>query len=468
MRFLQGTVFFFLLFVFSIEVFACDNSNKTPINYFFKKHKVYKQFSRKNTNLFSTEVVYKKFQEKEVEIIDQPIIPFFPFAVKMNQDIVLAVNHDNYSMYEIIRVTLPGGMDIWFTLDTKFDGSQYIGLPSNPVAKLVIKELASTLGVKTYEANLTSPKIKKNKSKIIMFFQFVRHDPDLEEPTKTLSLEVTFSEKEMFKHLKKNSFPHDSKRNSHGMNHSESLFFVIVDIYRSLPVFNKMKVKFWEEEDRKVVRKVKFQKILGFPIYSMISQLVFGIKKGENLQTNKNTQELSHWPIVREKETSQYVVYTYKKVVKNASLEHELQNVRYYFLKRDSYLELFKIELRHDSRGLLLALVEFNPALPDLRYLRLSEAIKIKTTISLDGKEGISPPVQRVFFDGILSLTQEKKSQIKVSLIADKASETMSIFSCTNESIPEWFLKRPVTSLIDILPGQVRVDSFVGSSDEDE
>ena len=67
-----------------------------------------------------------------------PIIPFYPFVTNMNFDIVMSVSDDQYSMYEIIKTLLPNGDEIWFTLDSKFNGIQFIGLPQDPQKKEIV------------------------------------------------------------------------------------------------------------------------------------------------------------------------------------------------------------------------------------------------------------------------------------------------------------------------------------------
>lgn len=392
---------------------------KTPLRYFIKKQKLFSNnYLEKNTSSFEENFEYNKKNQSQY-----PIIPIIPFCMNMNFDIVLSVDDGTYSMYEIIRVDLTSEKSIWLTLDSKYNGKQFIGLPENEQDKNLVQYIASTLGVLTYEANLATPEVIVNKNKTFYNIKYTRIDPEELEQTKPMDITISIPNKYNIDNNSSILFPNWSNRNSHCMNHSSSNFLGLIDIYKTLPSVkaSSMKVNLNQHQ-------FKFQRILGIKVKSMIGQTVAGIGKIDytcNLPDLRQTSE-----------DSKSVTYTLSQRLKDI----EFQNIQYHFIKNNGHLELKTIEIKQSSVTKTLSTFEFTPSLPDLRYSLPSKEVKCRVAVAVDGKNGITSSNRPFFYIGTTSISKGLNDDELLLTITPEASG----------KTPEWFKLRPISNIIKI------------------
>jgi hypothetical protein len=392
---------------------------KTPLRYFIKKQKLFSNnFVEKSTSSFQSDFAYNKKNQSQA-----PIIPIIPFCMNMNFDIVLSVDDGTYSMYEIIRVDLTLEKSIWLTLDSKYNGKQFIGLPKNENDKKLVKYIASTLGVLTYEANLNPPEITLNKNKTYYNIKYTRIDPEGLEQTKPIDLTISIPSKYNIDNNSSTLFPNWNNRNSHCMNHSSSNFLGLIDIYKTLPSVKAtaMKVNLNQHQ-------FKFQKILGVKVKSMIGQTVAGIGKIDYTCDLPDLKQTS--------EDSKSITYTLSQRMKDI----EFQNIQYYFIKNNNHLELKTIKIKQSSNTKTLSTFEFTPSLPDLRFSLPSKEVKCRVAVAVDGKNGITSSNRPFFYVGTTCISQGLNSDEVLLTIEPE----VSIKS------PEWFKLRPISNIIKI------------------
>ncbi len=392
---------------------------KTPLRYFIKKQKIFlNNLLEAKTNTFQNNIEYKKSNQSNA-----PIIPIIPFCMNMNFDIVLSVDDGTYSMYEIIRVDLSPKKSIWLTLDSKFNGKQFIGLPKNQNDKKLVQYIASTLGVLTYEANLNTPEVTVSKNKTFYHIKYTRVDPEELEEDKPMDFTISIPNKLNIDNNSKALFPKWSKRNSHCMNHSSSNFLGIIDIYKTLPSIKTSAMKVTLNQ-----HQFKFQKILGMKVKSMIAQTVAGIGKIDYTCDLPDFTQTS--------EDSKSVTYTLSQKIKDI----EFQNIQYNFIKNNGHLELRAIQIKQNSNSKTLSTFEFTPSLPDLRYSLPREEVKYRVAISIDGKDGVTSSNRPCFYVGTTHISKGLSNDELLITIAPEISR----------KTPEWFKLRPISNIIKI------------------
>lgn len=411
----------------------------------------------------------KNFEYKKEINLQDPIIPIYPFGVNMNFDIVLSVKDGQYSMYEVIRADLSPEKSIWLILDSKFNGKQFIGLPEDSHNKKLVQQLASTLGVKTYEANLQPPQINKEDKSTKYTISYTRKDPEKINPDKKMNFTIEIpNDLDLNKKNHSTSlYTKENQRNSHCMNHSSSKFMGLIDIYKSLPFTksNKMKILF-NNLNKNQVKSHNFdlQKILGVQVKSMLSQTVVGIG---NANYTQGKSEITDLPLKKINEDSKNVIYEVSNnLIKDDGDDIEFQNIQYKFKKINEHLELKSIEIRQKKNEKLLGLIEFNPSLPDLRYSTPNYPQISKMTIAIDGKDGISENAEEkqsklIFYLGGVRIQndQDGKSKLVEILPGNFNKGHRYRFLRT----PEWMYGRPVTTFInpDITKTNIQVQSYV-------
>ena len=80
----------------------------------------------------------------------EPIIPFWPLALRFDQDLMIALDDPTWGMIEVAQLQTKEGERVWFTLDSYQNGEQIIGLSTHPKAQ----EMASLFPLPSYQANL--------------------------------------------------------------------------------------------------------------------------------------------------------------------------------------------------------------------------------------------------------------------------------------------------------------------------
>ena len=411
---------------------------KTPLKYFTTKINL-KQTSADYLGSDSLHQI-DATNSKLVHKTKTPIIPFYPMATDMNFDIVLSVKDSEYSMYEIIRVDLPNGVPAWLTLDSKFDGTQFVGLPKNKDQALFITNLANKLGVKTYQSDLEVSKVNIEGERSLYNIRYNRIDPQGKVKTRVFDIDVSIPTKfDIATSENKALYPKIGKRNSHGMNHSESKLLGLIDIYKTLP-FSKilsMKVKFKEKGKVKSPKELgfKFQKILGIPVKTMMAQTVVG------LGTNKvNYGENSNYKLIKTSETDSQSVYTNSEEVIYNGQKLVISHATYIFDKSKGKENLRTVELRRDSESKVLSKIEFNPALVDLRYELPKESIQSRIAITVDGKDGVTDS-SPLYYRGVVHMSNNNTGNgHSVEIVPGSMDRShRERFNKT----PEWHYKRP-------------------------
>ena len=68
-------------------------------------------------------------------IQQKAIIPFWAAALRFDEDIMIALEDDGeWGMLEVSMIRDAEGKELWFALDSKTNGQQFIGLPDHPKA----------------------------------------------------------------------------------------------------------------------------------------------------------------------------------------------------------------------------------------------------------------------------------------------------------------------------------------------
>ena len=248
-------------------------------------------------------------------IFSEPIVPFWPLALRFDRDLMIALNDPTWGMIEVAQLQTKEGEHVWFTLDSYQNGEQIIGLSDHPKAR----EMASLFPLPSYQANL---QVEESNEMYVVSYQ------RLQDP-------IRFA-------MPKVSEPTTPKtRNGHAMNHSASSLLAVLDIF-SLD----LRPVQWLDIPYSV------QKIFWQPISGVMSQTVVGFRKGEWLQ---QPGTLRGQDIHFEEENEEYCLVD--------------AHARYCFLKYQNQLQLFRVDMIQPMHDDVIAQVYFSPALPDLRFL---------------------------------------------------------------------------------------------------
>jgi hypothetical protein len=421
------------------ETAMAKTPSKTPLSYYTTKHKGHSRAFVENylkDPVSSASLLDQKIAPSRRFDLPRPIIPFQPFIVDMPFDLVLGVNDGNISMIELIKIpkSKTQAKDLWFILESTFKGVQYLGLPLNPEDAEEIKEIAKMLNFKTYQSDLSVKidetqktfnlsvsynRMIEGENKKIEFTAMIPQDlmPQSEQPAGTL-------------------LPANTKRLSHGMNHSAASVLALIDIYQT-PDFlklSKIKVKFTENS------KVKLQKILGLGVTSPIAQLVMGLgtRKNTYREINKELVELTPG------------VYSQALSKRMGKLEYHFDLVK--IISHDGQeiirQELREIRLFTASTSVARGKILFNPSLPDLRYELPSGVHVIRTVMALNGLALESdPPEMLNAYVGELRLQNSNTGKgVQMEMRAgDMDQDHRERFKKT----PEWTYKRPYYALLE-------------------
>ncbi len=436
-------------FVASVGVVMASDGRETPLRYYTKKLSAFKggadEYLGSNASPQGFYLPGANAPEAGYAI-KSPIVPLFPFSVKMDFDFVMGVEDASYSMYEIIRVDIDVQKSIWFTLDSKYDGRQFIGLPKDPTAAQLVVSMAKSLGIPTYQAGLKVAYATSGNGDRILDVSYQRTDPSGEEPSKDIAFVATIPAKYDLDGRPDDSvFPKTNKRQSHGMNHSAFKIMALIDIYKAVPFLKLPKIKItWKSEP------IDFQSILGFKVKSPISQSILGLSEGDA------PRELD---VFKRDENS----VIYQNLIKGPQGEI-LQRHRYKFDLRDGKEELRSIDYMDPYKELLIGQMNFNPALPDLRYALSPGEHVSRVSIGMDAK-GVNPKNGRnlpVFYFGQVFCHNDGDGISKIVEVrsGDARKKVRKQFLKT----PEWTYGRPLmASLRPLGENQVAVRAQVMS-----
>ncbi|MAA78938.1 MAG: hypothetical protein CL916_06730, partial [Deltaproteobacteria bacterium] len=262
----------------------------------------------------------KSFFEEDYQrthpIVSFPIIPFWGFGFRFDGDLMISLTNDNpWGMIEVAYVENKEGEKVWFTLDSRLDGRQYIGLSDHPLSD----EIASLFPIPSYRSQLQV--LEKDNRYTVSYMRG-------NEP-------ISFSIP-----IEDGIYP-PSAQNGHAMNHSQQDMMAILNI-SSLKLH---RVQWLDTTPRT-------QSFLWQPISGVMSQTVAGLRRGVWTQTKSSV---------------------YNHPLENRFLESQeciqTAHIMYCFLKKEEERQLYSISLFQPLRGDEIASAVFSPALPDLRFI---------------------------------------------------------------------------------------------------
>ena len=89
--------------------------------------------------------------QREHPLVAFPVVPLWGFGFRFDGDIMISLADDApWGMIEIAYAQSKQGEKVWFTLDSRLDGRQYIGLSDHPLSH----EIASLFPIPSYQAQL--------------------------------------------------------------------------------------------------------------------------------------------------------------------------------------------------------------------------------------------------------------------------------------------------------------------------
>ena len=252
----------------------------------------------------------------EEPLVSFPIIPVWSFGFRFDGDIMISLADDEpWGMIEVAYVENTEGDKVWFTLDSKLDGHQYIGLSDHPLAH----EISALFPVPSYQAHL----------------EVIENDSSYNVSYMRGNQPISFSI------AKEDSVHPPSRQNGHSMNHSQQDMMAILNI-SSLKLHSVQ----WGEPQRKT------QSILWQPISGIMSQTVAGIRRGTWTQTKTSIHSLS---LANKSTDIQECIH--------------VSHARYCFHKKGKERQLSGISLFQPLIREQISSVHFSPALPDLRFI---------------------------------------------------------------------------------------------------
>ena len=252
----------------------------------------------------------------EEPLVSFPVVPFWSFGFRFDGDLMISLADDEpWGMIEVAYVENKDGEKVWFTLDSRLDGQQYIGLSDHPLAR----DIAALFPVPSYQAHL---EVAESADAYVV--SYMRGN----EP-------ISFSI------AREDTVYPPSARNGHAMNHSQRDMMAILNI-SSL----KLRPVQWVQNKRRV------QSILWQPISGVMSQTVAGMRRGTWTQTQNNLHN----------------TLSESDAMDNQECIHASHS-RYCFHVKGKEKQLSSITLFQPLHKESISSIRFSPALPDLRFL---------------------------------------------------------------------------------------------------
>ena len=429
----------------TIPILSIDKSwERTPLRYFSQKADIYPEE-------FFTEYLGEPLPSKaetndKIHNLDFPIVPFNPIGVNMNFDIVLGISDDSYSMLELIRVDLEQDQSIWFILDSKFNGQQFIGLPVDAIHRDIVADIAENLGISTYHSGLHIPQIQEGEDRSIYTFSYTRKDPEGIAKNKAIALEITIPHTLNVDREESTGtvVAKQRARNSSAMNHSEMTLLPTIDIYKATP-FSQTK-KILVKDLNTTDGQAPLQKILNVEIKSILSQTILGLGAGSNTLSTDHSLELVS-------ETNQQVIYSHS----NKSGELSLQYIEYLFQKSDGKRQLQSILIKQSENTKPIGSMHFNPPLPDLRYTLKPELHKSRVIFNI--REPNDQESHAFFLGEVHTQNDSSIGAHIIEIIPGNADlKHRKIYKGT----PDWFYNRALfTSVSKQINGDVRINMHI-------
>lgn len=286
----------------------------------------------------------------------EPLLPFVAFGMRFDDDLMVGLVDDGeWGMTEVSRVYLPNGDSVWFALDSKLNGEQFVGLPNDPRAA----KIAASFPAATYLSGLVVEELNDGSGHTEFHATWTRRDgepmdlwmraPDSDNPPR--------------------------KRNGNGMNHSQGTVLALLDLF-SINLVGGDEVTLNAEHPRRV------QRVLGIQMAARMRQVVGGLRAGDWVQNGAElTDGEGHTALFRviDKGTQLWLESV-----------GQPQALRYQFDKVGDKLQLREIRLFQVAEGREPELMhmQFNPSLPDLRYGPPASHWKGRVATTINGRRG--------------------------------------------------------------------------------
>jgi len=373
-------------------------ANATPISYFISKGPVVDEEKYLGEKSHSTAKLTLKNPE-----FDIPRIPFMAWGLRFDEDLMISLEDDYpWGMIEVSKIFLPDGSHVWFTLDSKLTGKQYVGVPKDsPNAQELIKSFPAP----TYQLNnfsVSEETLSASEKKYHV--QYQRLDKS----------NISFK-------MKVKSTPKPPPfRNGNAMNHSQGTSLAILDLNSIQLAGSGFKFL----NDGQSTRKA--QRVIGQKVAALMSQSVGGIMSGNWEQKELSITAENNFVIDFEALDNQDTItlvtknlfplrkYHFDKVNKENQTHYELREI----VIEQKVPQVKEVEV---------ARFRFNPSLPDLRFGPPTHEFTSKMVTSIARNKG--------YQKGVVSFIKENNQNLKtkVSVLSEK---------------PTWAKSRPVITHI--------------------
>lgn len=286
----------------------------------------------------------------------EPLLPFVAFGMRFDDDLMVGLVDDGeWGMTEVSRVYLPNGDSVWFALDSKLNGEQFVGLSNDPRAA----KIAASFPASTYLAGLVVEELNDGSGHTEFHATWTRLDG---EPM------------DLWMRSSDNDQP-PRKRNGNGMNHSQGTVLALLDLY-SMHLVGGDQLTLNSEHARRV------QRVMGIQIAARMRQVVGGLRAGDWVQNGTElTDSVGHTVSFRvvDKDTQMWLESV-----------GQPQELRYQFDKVGDKLQLREIRLFQvaEDRDPELMHMQFNPSLPDLRHGPPTSRWKGRVATTINGRQG--------------------------------------------------------------------------------
>lgn len=313
-------------------------SKSIPLKYFISRRSVVNPAKFLGESSLSS-VSY----ENKVSSLESPLIPLMAFGMHFEIDVVIALKNDNdWGMIELFPVTIPSGERLWFSLDSKLDGSQFIGVPKN---------------------------YHEHKDKFHFLFPGKMYDANLEVEENGNHYKIKYTRIDGVEVKTEVVIPNNAMKsmtpNGNTMNHSIQNSSIVLYLEKMGFISKGFKFNF---DPNKVDR------ILGKRILMQLVQTAVGFMQADWEQTNDSlvcngiTVPLS-WDAAG----SILTVGSFPEV-------------KYHFTKINEQLELREINIIQNDDN--VGHIQLNPSLPDFRY-KFTGEYNSKITISIKDLKGL-------------------------------------------------------------------------------
>lgn len=360
-----------------------------PLKYYISKNSI---LSKSKRNKLPTQISY--VYNTQITSLQSPLIPLMAFGVSMPEDIVISLKDDSdWGMIEICKMSLPNNKDVWFSLDSKLDGKQYIGLPKD--FEKDHSDLKLIFPAHMYDAELVVNEYTR-ENKIYYKIQYTRFDKEeihFEIPKAQATLRPLF-------------------QNGNTMNHSQD--DALVSIYLERMKFYGSKLN-WISNSREI------QKLFIVNFNLLLKQTVCGFLDCSFSQTENNLtiKDKGQFDLSFEKNNNETVV-----------IINSFPRIEYKFnINQNQYYELATITVKDHKED--LSKITFYPALPDFRFKLEKDFFDSTFIIDIqDKKSYMSGSISKKSNQEMIKLRGEKPFWSKerpINIVLNEHKDTLSI-----------------------------------------